>query len=214
MKTRRSAAGSHVPSGPTALLTNARPGMMQGTAIAGTGESKGPDEKRRSRCLLVRLTMHLNPVQRFIPALVAIVGLLAVSNAAVAVVAKAQHHHDATKLVGAKLKQDGHHDIDHKGKYTTSVDVKGGKITAVHVKHSERGDIPVKKYKTHTKMALVDSAHLIYASFRLAQLQDLGEEYIGYSYIDDYGNEEIYWFPVEEIYDGDTGAIEYVPLSS
>jgi hypothetical protein len=45
-------------------------------------------------------------------------------------------------------------------------------------------------------------------------MQDLGEEYIGYSYVDDYGNEEIYWFPVEVIYDGDTGAVEYVPLSS
>jgi hypothetical protein len=39
-------------------------------------------------------------------------------------------------------------------------------------------------------------------------------KYIGYSYIDDQGNEEIYWFPAEEIYDADTGAVEYVPLSS
>jgi hypothetical protein len=45
-------------------------------------------------------------------------------------------------------------------------------------------------------------------------MEDLGTEWIGYSYVDDYGNEEIYWYPVEEIYDGDTGAIEYVPLNS
>jgi hypothetical protein len=63
-------------------------------------------------------------------------------------------------------------------------------------------------------MAQTGSGHPMYASFRLAQMQDLGEEYIGYSYVDDYGNEEIYWFPVEVIYDGDTGAVEYVPLSS
>jgi hypothetical protein len=37
-------------------------------------------------------------------------------------------------------------------------------------------------------------------------LRDLGTEHIGCSYVDAYGN--------EEIYDGDTGAIEYVPLSS
>jgi hypothetical protein len=34
------------------------------------------------------------------------------------------------------------------------------------------------------------------------------------SYIDDDGNEEIYWFPAEEVVDGDTGGVEYVPLSS
>jgi hypothetical protein len=63
-------------------------------------------------------------------------------------------------------------------------------------------------------MAQNGSAHLMYASFRVAQMQDLGTEYIGYSYIDDQGNEEIYWFPAEEVYDADTGAVEYVPLSS
>jgi hypothetical protein len=139
---------------------------------------------------------------------------LAFVGAAQAVPVKAQHHHDAKALVGDKLKTDGHKDIDHKGKYTASVDVKGGKIAAFHVKHSEKGDIAVKKYKTHKKMAQSTSAHLMYASYRLTQMEDLGTEYIGYSYVDEYGNEEIYWFPVEEIYDGDTGATEYVALSS
>jgi hypothetical protein len=48
----------------------------------------------------------------------------------------------------------------------------------------------------------------------LPQETDMGTVYIGYSYIDDDGNEEIYWFPAEEIVDGDTGAVEYVPPSS
>jgi hypothetical protein len=96
----------------------------------------------------------------------------------------------------------------------TSVDVKKGKIAAFHVAHSEKGNIPVKKYKTHKKMAQTGSPHLVYASFQLAQMEDLGAEWIGYSYVDESGNEEIYWYPVEEIYDGDTGAIDYVPLSS
>jgi hypothetical protein len=152
--------------------------------------------------------------QRLLPAAIAILSLSVLGNSAVAVVAKVQHHHNAKQLVGDKLKQDGHHDIDHKGKYTSSVDVKNGKIAALHVKHSEKGDIPVKKYKTHRKMAANATGHLMYATYRLAQTEDLGTEYIGYSYIDDEGNEEIYWFPAEEIYDGDTGAIEYVPLSS
>jgi len=162
--------------------------------------------------------MLVNRIPRFRPAIIAAISALiamsVVGHAAVAVVAKAQHHHDAKQLTGDKLKQDGHHDIDHKGKFTTSVETKGGKITALHVKHSEKGNIPVKKYKTHKKMAQTVGAHLMNASTRLAQMQDLGEEYIGYSYIDDDGNEEIYWFPVEMIFDGDTGATDYVPLSS
>jgi hypothetical protein len=60
----------------------------------------------------------------------------------------------------------------------------------------------------------LSAPHPIYASYHLAQLTDMGVEYIGYSYVDDDGNEEVYWVPVEEVYDGDTGAVEYVPLSS
>jgi len=33
--------------------------------------------------------------------------------------------------------------------------------------------------------------------------------WIGYGYIDDWGVEIIYWFPVAWILDGDAGAIEY-----
>ena len=33
------------------------------------------------------------------------------------------------------------------------------------------------------------------------------------AFIDDNGDEQIYWFPYEMILDGDTGAIEYVPLT-
>ncbi len=151
--------------------------------------------------------------QKCLLAVFAALALAVAGNAAVPV--KAQHHHNAQPLVQDKLKHDGHHDIDHKGKYTTSVDVKGGKIAALHVKHSEKGEVPVKKYKTNKKMAHdTATGHLMYTSFRVAQMQDLGTEYIGYAYVDDEGDEEIYWFPVEEIYDGDTGAVEYVPLSS
>jgi hypothetical protein len=143
-------------------------------------------------------------------------------NAALAAGSKVHHHHDVKQLLGGPIKQqkDGHHEIDHKGKYTTSVETKGGKIVAMHVKHSEKGDIPVKKYKTHKKppqVAQVAGGQFVqvdYVSTRLAQLTDLGLEYIGYSYVDEYGNEEIYWVLVDEVYDGDTGAIEYIPVNA
>jgi len=159
-----------------------------------------------------RLTVNMNRIQRLLPAIVAIVGLLVLGGAAVAAV-KAQHHHDAKQLVGAKLKTDGHHDIEKRGHYTASVESKGGKIAAFHVVHDTKGAIPVKKYKTHKKMAQAARGHIVYASFVAAQMEDMGTVYIGYAYVDDDGNEEIYWFPYDMIVDGDTGAVEYVPES-
>jgi hypothetical protein len=155
--------------------------------------------------------MKMNRSQHLLPVIVAIFGLLLLGNATIA--AAKSNHHDAKQLLGDARKSDGHHDIDHKGKFTTSVEMKNGKVHALHVRHSERGDIPVKKYKTHRKMALNTSGHLVYASLGSAQGEDMGTVYIGYSYIDDNGDEQIYWFPAEMIEDPDTGAVEYVPTS-
>jgi hypothetical protein len=142
-------------------------------------------------------------------ALAGLAGLAVLANCQTAI-AK-QHHHDAKSLV--RVKSDGRHDIDHHGKYTASVEMRHGKIHAMHVVHSEKGEIALKKYKTNKKMALNLPGHVVYASFERAMLQeDLGTTYIGYSYIDDDGEEQIYWFPAEMIEDPYTGAIDYVPL--
>jgi hypothetical protein len=155
--------------------------------------------------------MNMN---RVLAAIVIVLSLLAIDNVAFAVAAKKHNHHDGHRLIAAKLKTDGHHDIEKKGHYAASVESKGGKIAAFHVMHDTKGEIPVKKYKTNKKMVLATGSHLTYASFILPQDTDMGTVYIGYSYVDDDGNEEIYWFPEEEVLDGDTGAVEYVPLSS
>ncbi len=120
------------------------------------------------------------------------------------------NHKNGKQLLGEKLKKNGKHVLEKKGASTASVDVKDGKITGVKVKHDKKGDVAVTKYKTKTKMAHVEGFQR--ASYRLAQLEYLGVVYIGYAYIDDDGYEEIYWFPYDMIYDGDTGAIEYVPV--
>ena len=125
---------------------------------------------------------------------------------------KAHHHNNGQQLLGEKIKSNGHHVIHKKGDYTTSVEVKDGKIAGVHVKHAKKGDVPVKKYKTNKKMAMGRPAGVQYASLDVFQSQEyVGTTYIGYAYVDDYGEEEIYWFPYDMILDGDTGAIEYVP---
>jgi len=125
--------------------------------------------------------------------------------------AKAHKHHSGQQMLGNKIKQNGDHVIDKVGEHTVSAKVTNGKIAGVNVKHSKKGDVPVKKYKTKKKMAQTDG--ISYASYTLAQYQDIGTTYIGYSFIDDFGDEQIYWFPYEMILDGDTGAIEYVPLT-
>lgn len=119
-------------------------------------------------------------------------------------------HKNGKQLLGDKVKTNGKHLIETNGPNAVSVDVKDGKIAGMRVKHSKKGELQVTKYKTKTKMASADV--LQYASMVPVQLQDLGLVYIGYAYYDDYGNEEIYWYPYEMIYDGDTGAIEYVPI--
>jgi hypothetical protein len=163
-----------------------------------------------SNCAQLETDMNMN---RVLAAVVIMFSLLAIGSVAFAVAAKKQNHHDGHRLVAAKLKTDGHHDIEKRGHYASSVDSKGGKIAAFHVVHDTKGNIPVKKYKTNKKMVQVTSLHLSYASFALPQ-EDMGTVEIGYSYIDDDGNEEIYWFPAEEILDPDTGAVSYVPLNS
>lgn len=117
-------------------------------------------------------------------------------------------HKNGKDLLGDKIKVNGNHKVDQKGPHTVSVDVKDGKIAAFHVKHDKKGELPVKKYKTSKKMAQLDKARQ--SPIVLVQYQYVGTTYIGYSYIDDYGYEEIYWYPYDMILDGDTGAIEYV----
>jgi len=127
-----------------------------------------------------------------------------------------RHNHSGQRLLGDKIHTNGTHAIDKVGKNTVSVVVKGGKVAGVKVKHSERGDVLVKKYKTKTpeKLGQAGGTVMTFASYDptlLAQTEDLGWTWIGYSFIDDYGDEQIYWFPYDMIYDGDSGAVLYVP---
>ena len=147
-------------------------------------------------------------IPRYLTAIVVMFGMFAVGSIAIA--APKAHHHSGKELLGDKIKTNGHHVLHQKGAHTVSVEVKNGKIAGMHVKHAKKGDLPVKKYKTNKKMA--QAGGFQYASLQLAQAQSLGTIWIGYAYYDDYGDEVIYWFPYEMILDGDTGAIEYIPV--
>ena len=129
--------------------------------------------------------------------------------------AKQHKHHDGKSLLGENIKKNGKHKFHENGKFSAIADVQNGKIRGVSVKHADKGEVPVKKYKTNKKMAEVAPAGgLQPVSLILAQssgTQYLGMTWIGYSYIDDWGDKVIYWFPYDMIYDGDTGAVEYIP---
>lgn len=121
-----------------------------------------------------------------------------------------QNHHSGQQLLGEKIKTNGRHVLEKKGDYEADVDVKNGKIAGVHVKNAKKGDIPVKKYKTDKKMVRWEGSP---GGPEILPAADayLGVMYIGYAYVDEWGYEEIYWFPYDMILDGDTGAVWYVP---
>jgi hypothetical protein len=133
--------------------------------------------------------------------------------------AKSHKNMSGKALVGDKIKQNGKHKIHTHGKFATSVDVKDGKIAGVSVNNVDKGDVPVTKYKTNKDMSSASAtasrpgstSGIQLASLALAQDVYLGTTWIGYAYIDDYGEEIIYWFPYDMILDGDTGAIDYYP---
>lgn len=122
------------------------------------------------------------------------------------------NHHNGKNLVGDKLKTNGNHVIDKNGPHTVSVDVKDGKIAGMHVKHDKKGELQVKKYKSSKKLAQARSG-FVQVGYMQVQDQYLGTTWIGYAYYDDYGDEQIYWYPYDMILDGVTGAVEYVPAS-
>ena len=138
-------------------------------------------------------------------AIVVILGMLALVGAAIAAPKKGNHH-SGKDLVGERIKTNGVHHIHQNGEHAVSVHVKDGKIAAFHVKHSKKGEVAVTKYKTNKKLAEADGTH---PGASPAQTV-IGVTYIGYSYVDDYGVEQIYWFPYDMILDP-SGAIEYVP---
>jgi len=154
-------------------------------------------------------------VQRILTVLLAVLALAAPGS----VQAKAHQHKSGEQLIGAHVKPNGEHVVDRHGKHTAMAEVVNGKIAGIKVKHSEKGDVPVKKVKSNKKMVQADETKVAQANalqpvaFMTVQAQDLGTIYIGYSYIDDNGDEVVYWFPYDMILDGDTGAVTYVPVA-
>ena len=152
----------------------------------------------------------MNPNRRLVLTALASAGMVAVAGPAFA---KKQEHHSGKDLLGNKIKQNGKHVLHKKGPHTVAVDVKEGKVAGMTVTHDTKGNVPVKKYKANKKMAQVDNGLHLVAYNEYAQAYSTGVTYIGYAYIDEYGDEQIYWWPYEMIYDPWTDTTEYVPYA-
>jgi hypothetical protein len=125
---------------------------------------------------------------------------------------KKQEHKSGKDMLGDKIKKNGKHQLEKHGKNTASAEVKDGKITGVDVENTDTGKVPVTKYKSTQKMASNSRNRYQLASLGLAPAQQYVDTvWIGYAYIDEYGDEIIYWFPYDMVYDPYTGAIDYYP---
>src|SRR5882757_1636141 len=67
--------------------------------------------------------------------------------------AKKHQHKNGHNLLGAKLKQNGRHQIDKAGQASVSADVNNSKVTAMSANHPQKGNLPARKVKSRQNMA-------------------------------------------------------------
>lgn len=116
--------------------------------------------------------------------------------------AKNPHHINGHNALGAKINQDGRHQIGKAGKNTVEADVKGKKVV-----NMSAGSLPVKKVKSNKQMASGDGLRVAAAGeFKVAQSD------VSYGYCFDDGLDEYcYWYPPQDVIVTDTW-VEYTPM--
>lgn len=114
------------------------------------------------------------------------------------------NHMNGHNLLGAKLKQNGKHEVGKAGKETVTADVNNSKVTSMSA-----GSLPVQKVKSSKKMAGLDASPVKVAANGDIQLAQ-AEYYYAYGF--DTGTEVYYyWYPASDVVVTDTW-VEYVPV--
>src|SRR5215467_9949109 len=112
--------------------------------------------------------------------------------------AKNQHHSNGHSLLGAKLNQNGKHEIGKIGNNAVTADVNNKKVT-----NMSAGNLSGRKVKSNKKMADVEFGGVKIAAngqIRLAQGLD-----VSYGYCFDAGLDEYcYWYPASDVVVTDT----------
>ncbi len=119
-------------------------------------------------------------------------------------VAKTHRHHDAHALLGAKIHQNGKHEIGKIGNNTVAAEVSNNKVASMSA-----GNLPARKVRSKKKMANIESDVIRVAArgeFNLAQA-----DVYYYAYCFDTPDAlECYWYPAEDVIVTD-GWVDYVP---
>ncbi len=116
--------------------------------------------------------------------------------------AKNPHHMNGHNALGAKLNQDGKHEVGKAGKNAVSAEVKNKKVVSMSA-----GSLPVRKVKSSKKMAAADNIKLAAnGEFKVAQ----ADIYYGYCF-DDGVDEYCYWYTASDVIVTDTW-VEYSPM--
>ena len=134
--------------------------------------------------------------RRILLSLTVIASLLVAGGLAVA---KNEHHNNGHNLLGAKINQNGKHEIGKIGNNSVIAEVNNKKVV-----NMSAGSLPVRKVKSNKKMAAEDVLGGITIAangdIRLAQVVDV---YYGYCFdtgLDVY----CYWYPASDVIVADT----------
>ena len=118
-------------------------------------------------------------------------------------IAKNSHHNNAHNLLGAKLNQDGKHEVGKIKNNSVTVEVKGKKVI-----NMSAGNLPVQKVKSNQKMAEGPVNKIKLAANGEVQIAQAGV-YYGYC-ITDGIDEYCYWYPASDVVVTDTWVV-YTP---
>lgn len=102
--------------------------------------------------------------------------------------------------LGAKIHQDGKHEVGKHGKHTAVAEVKNHKVIDMTA-----GDLPVRRVKTNKKMVSLDGLKL--APNGLVQLAQADISY-GYCF-DDGVEENCYWYTADDVLVAETTWYDY-----
>jgi hypothetical protein len=140
--------------------------------------------------------------RRTLLSLVASASLLVAGGVAVA---KNQHHNNGHNLLGAKLNQNGKHELAKIGNNSVTAEVNNKKVV-----NMSAGNLPARKVRSDKKMADLEFDHLEVAANEQIQLAQGADVYYGYCF--DAGLDEYcYWYPAADVVVTDTWVV-YVPL--
>jgi hypothetical protein len=119
--------------------------------------------------------------------------------------AKNEHHNNGHNLLGAKLNQNGRHEVGKIGGDAVTAEVSNKKVV-----NMSAGNLPVRKVKSNKKMAGFKFDEIKIAANGETQIAQAVDVYYGYCFdsgLDVY----CYWYPASDVIVTDTWVV-YSPI--